>query len=343
MSEIRSQTSEIEKAGQRAMTKKIILLALCSLLLAPCSAVDAQQAAKVRTIGFLGQSGGPLAAYEVFRHALRDRGYIEGTNIAMEYRRSDEGGSSLADKATELVRMKVDVIVTTGGASTRAVQQATTTIPIVFTSSGDPIESGFIDSLARPGKNLTGITFLAYELVGKRLELLKEAAPKVSRVAVIANPAHPGEQRELSETQSIARALGITLEHHQVISKANYDTAFGAILREKANGLLVFPEGTTLANVTQIVEFAAKHRLPSMFGWKEYIEGGGLMAYGPNRDESYKRIAVYVDKILKGTKPTDVPTEQPTKFELIINLKTAKQIGLTIPPNVLARADKVIK
>ena len=325
------------------MNKKIFVWLLATFLLPTASSAEAQQPAKVRTIGFLSQAGGPSAAYEVFRQALRDLGYIEGTNIAIEHRPGEGEAASLAEKAKELVRMKVDVIVTTGGVSTRAVQQATTTIPIVFTSSGDPIEGGFVDSLARPGKNLTGITFLAYELVGKRLELLKEAVPRVSRVAVIANPAHPGEQRELRETQSIARALGITLEHHQVRSKADYDTAFDAIPREKANGLLSFPEGGTLANFKQIVEFAAKHRLPSMFGWKEYVEGGGLMAYGPNRDESYRRIAVYVDKILKGTKPTELPTELPMKFDLVINLKTAKQIGLTIPPNVLARADRVIK
>ncbi len=302
----------------------------------------AQQSAKVRTVGVLGQAGGPSGALEVLRQALRDLGWIEGINIAIE-NRPDGEGFSLADKVTELVRLKVDVIVTTGGTSTRAAQKATTTIPIIFTSSGDPIEAGFIDSLARPGKNLTGVTFLAYELVGKRLELLKEAVPRVSRVAVIANPAHPGEQRELSETQIIARALGITLDHHPVRSRADYDTAFDAISKKKANGLLVFPEAGTLANVTPIAEFAAKHRLPGMFGWMEYVEGGGLMAYGPNRNEAYRRIAVHVDKILKGTKPTDIPTELPMRFELVINLKAAKQIGLTIPPNVLARADRVIR
>src|SRR5918999_1710508 len=289
------------------MIVKILTCLLATVLLAIVSPADAQQTAKVRTIGFLGQVGGPLSAYEVFRQALRGLGYVEGTNIVIEHR-PEGGASGLAEKAAELVRLKVDVIVTTGGISTRAVQQATTTIPIVFTSSGDPVEGGFIDSLARPGKNLTGITFLAYELVGKRLEILKEAAPNVSRVAVIATPTHPGEQRELSETQTIARALRITLDHHQVRSMVDYDTAFGAIPKEKADGLLVFPEGGTLTSAKQIVEFAAKHRLPSMFGWKEYVEAGGLIAYGPNRDESYKRIAIFVDRILKGRSPADLPT-----------------------------------
>jgi putative ABC transport system substrate-binding protein len=325
------------------MKRKISVCLLATILLTTVSSADAQPAAKVRTIGFLSQADGPSLAYEVFRQALRGLGYVEGTNISIEYRQPEDGGSSLAEKATELVRLNVDLIVTTGGISTRAVQQATKTIPVVFTTSGDPMEGGFIDSLARPGRNLTGITFLDYELVGKRLELLKEAAPRIARVAVIANPAHPGEQRELKETQSVARGLGITIAYHQVRSKADYSTAFEAIPGEKANGLLAFPEGRTLANVKQIVEFAAKHRLPSMFGWKEYVEGGGLMAYGPNRAESFTRVAVYVDKILKGAKPTELPTELPKKFDFIINLKAAKQIGLTIPPNVLARANRVIK
>jgi putative ABC transport system substrate-binding protein len=241
------------------------------------------------------------------------------------------------------VRLKLQAIVTTGGSSTRVVQQATTTIPIVFSTSGDPIESGLIESLARPGKNLTGITFLAYELVGKRLELLKEAVPIISRVAVIANPGHPGEQRELKETQSTARSLGIVLVYHQVRTNTDYDEAFDAILKDKANGILVFPEGRTLTNAKRIAEFAAKHRLPSVFGWKEYVEGGGLMAYGPNHDEAYRRIAGLVDKILKGWKPAELPTELPKKFELVFNLKTAAQIGLTVPPNLLARADRVIR
>ena len=189
---------------------------------------------------------------------------------------------------------------------------------------------------------MTGLTWLSFELVGKRLELLKEAAPRVSRIAILSNPQHPGEQRELRETQSVARAMGMTLDYHQTRTSAELDGAYKAISKQNVNGLLVFPEGVTLANRLGIVDFAAKHRLPSMHGWQEYVEAGGLMSYGPNRAESYKRIAVYVDKILKGAKPADLPVEQPTKFELIINLKAAKQISLTIPQKVLARADRVI-
>jgi ABC-type uncharacterized transport system substrate-binding protein len=213
----------------------------------------------------------------------------------------------------------------------------------VFSYSGDPIEAGFVKSLGRPGGNMTGITWLAFELVGKRLELLKEAVPRMSRVAVLANPAHPGEQRELGETEKTARAVGATVQYHQARTTADFHAAFDAIVRESADALLVFPDPSTMAHRRQLAEFAAKHRLPSVFGWREYVEAGGLMAYGPNRLETAKRLAVYVDKILKGAKPADLPIEQPTKFELVINLKTAKALGLTIPQSVLLRADEVIQ
>ena len=259
----------------------------------------------------------------------------------IEYR-SAEDRSRLAELATELVQWKAEVIVAAGGAAGSA-KMATDTIPIVFLYSGDPIEAGLIASLARPGGNMTGITWLAFELVGKRLELLKEVAPRVSRVAVLASPAHPGEQRELMETQTTARTLGTTLLYHQVRASADVDRAFDAIIKENANALLAFPDPVTMGHRKQIAEFAAKNRLASVFGFSEYVESGGLMSYGPTRDEPQRRIAVYVDKILKGAKPADLPVELPMKFELVINLKTAKQIGLTIPPNVLVRADKVIK
>ena len=220
---------------------------------------------------------------------------------------------------------------------------ATGTVPIVFSYSGDPIEAGFIDSLARPGRNMTGITWLAFELVGKRLEILKEVVPSVSRVGVLASPLHAGEQREFRETQSTARALGVTLQYNQVRDMADVDAAFNRTIKDNADALLVFPDPVTNLHREQIAEFAAKHRLPSMFGRKGYVEAGGLISYGPKLEEISRRIPVHVDKILKGAKPADVPTELPTKFELLINLKTAKQIGLTIPPNVLVRADRVIQ
>jgi putative ABC transport system substrate-binding protein len=302
---------------------------------------EAQKPPTVRKIGFLGAPGGPGGAYEVFRRSLRELGYAED-HILIEYR-SAESRLRLLELANELLREKVEVIVANGGPAARSAKDATKTIPIVFATSGEPVESGFVDSIARPGGNMTGMSWLAFELVGKRLELLKEAVPQVSRVAILSNPQHPGEQRELRETQSTARAMGMTLDYYQTRTSAEFDAAYDAISKQNINGLLVFPEGVTLANRRGIIDFAAKRRLPSMLGWKEYVEAGGLMSYGPNRDDSFKRIAVYVDKILKGTKPADLPVELPQRFELVINLKVAKQIGLTISPNVLARADKVIR
>jgi putative ABC transport system substrate-binding protein len=241
-----------------------------------------------------------------------------------------------------LVRLKVEVIVTAGGA-VNAAMTATETVPIVFSFSGDPVEAGFVNSLGRPGRNMTGITWLSFELVGKRLELLKEAAPRVSRLAILANPAHPGEQRELGETEKTARVVGTTVQYHQVRTTPDFHAAFDAIIRDNANALLVFPDFATMVHRRQMAEFATKHRLPSVFGWREYVEAGGLMSYGPDRLETAKRLAVYVDKILKGAKPADLPVEQPTKFELVINLKTAKALGLTIPSSVLGRADQIIE
>jgi putative ABC transport system substrate-binding protein len=325
------------------MNKKIVVIIVTAAILASVHLAEAQKPRKVQKLGFLtvatgvGQQGN----YDVFRQALRELGYAEGQNILIEYRTADDR-SRLAELATELVDWKPDVIVAAGGAG-RPAKDATNTIPIVFLTSGDPIEAGFVSSLARPGGNMTGITWLAFELVGKRLELLKEAVPAVSRVAVLASPAHPGEQRELLETQNTARTFGTILQYHQLRASADVDQAFAAIIKEKANALLAFPDPVTLGHRKQIAEFAAHNRIPSVFGFREYVEGGGLMSYGPSREEPQRRIAVFVDKILKGAKPADLPVELPRKFEFVINLKTAKQIGLTIPPNVLARADKVIR
>ena len=324
------------------MKRMPIVSLFATVVLFSSHPAEAQKPPTVRKIGFLASAGGPSGAHEVFRRSLRELGYAEGHNIVIEYR-SAEGRPRLLELANELVREKVEVIVANGGPAARSAKDATKTIPIVFGTSGEPVETGFVDSIARPGGNMTGMSWLSFELVGKRLELLKEAVPRVSRVAILSNPQHPGEQRELRETQSTARAMGMTLDYYQTRTRAEFDAAYDAISKQSVNGLLVFPEGVTLDNRMGIVDFATKRRLPSMLGWKEYVEAGGLMSYGPNRDESFKRIAVYVDKILKGTKPTDLPVELPIRFELVINLKTAQQIGVTISPNVLARADKVIR
>jgi putative tryptophan/tyrosine transport system substrate-binding protein len=345
VTEIRGQKSEVSsQKSRRGLTLSPLLFALSFLgavLFALCFSVEAQQPTKLRKIGFISQTGTPAAFVEAFRQGIRELGYIEGQNIVIEYR-TGERGTQLNQLATELVQEKVEVIVVTGPGA-NAAKKATETIPIVFTFSGDPIEAGFIDSLARPGRNMTGITWLSFELVGKRLEILKEAVPRVSRVGVLASPLHAGEQREFSETQSTARALGIALQYNQVRDTADVTAAFDTIIKEKANALLVFPDSVTNGHRTQIAEFAVKHRLPSMFGRKEPVEAGGLISYGPQLEETYRRIPVHVDKILKGAKPADVPTELPTKFEMFINLKTAKQIGLTMPPNLVARANKVIR
>jgi ABC-type uncharacterized transport system substrate-binding protein len=302
---------------------------------------DAQTSMKIPRIGFLSPENHQSGRFEAFRQGLRELGYVEGKNIAMEHR-SSEDNAQLQRLATELLREKVAVLVTQGRATVQA-KNIAANVPHVFGMSGDPVEAGLVRSLAQPGGNMTGITFLAFELVGKRLEVLKEAISKVSRVGVIASPAHPGEQRELSETRSTARSLGISVSHHHVNTTADVYAALDSIAKEKADALLAFPDPVTNTHRKQIAEFSAKQRLASVFGWRDYVEAGGLMSYGPNHDVLWKRLAVYTDKILKGSKPSELPVELPTKFELVINLKTANQIGVTIAPNVLARADKVIR
>jgi putative ABC transport system substrate-binding protein len=297
----------------------------------------------VRRIGYVHADLGGLPAgfYQVLREGLRDLGYVEGRNLVIEYR-SGDNLARLNELAAELVGLKVETLVV-AGAATYAAERATRTVPIVFSYSGDPVAAGFVKTLARPGGNMTGITWLAFDLVGKRLELLKEAVPRMSRIAVLANPAHPGEQRELAETTRTARAVGATVQYHQVRTTADFHAAFDAIVRDSADAVVVFPDGATMAHRRQVAEFAVKHRLPSVFGWREYVEAGGLMAYGPNRRETARRLAVYVDKILKGARPADLPVEQPAKFEFVINLKTAKALGLDVPPSLLLRADQVIE
>ena len=321
------------------MNKKFLVLLVVAFL-NPTHGVEAQSSGKAPRVAYLAPQSKPSARFEALREGLRDLGYVQGQNIRLDYV-GHEDRAQLAVLANELIKEKVALIVTQGAATRTA--QLVGTVPVVFGYSGDPVEAGLVKSLARPGGNMTGITMLAFELVGKRLEFLKDAMPKVSRVSVMSSPAHPGEQRELAETQKTARSVGLTLAYHQVSNTADVNAAFDATLKEQANALLAFPDPVTTAHRGQIAEFAVKHRLPSVFGWGDYVEAGGLMSYGPDHNALWRRLAVYVDKILKGTKPADLPVEQPTKFELVINLKTAKQIGLTIPPNVLARADRVIR
>jgi len=331
------------------MKKKIIGLALCSLLLAPCFPVLAQQPNKVQLIGYISSQDPRIesARAEGIRLALRELGYIEGQNIAIEYRYAEGKRDRLPELAAELVRLKVDVIVAAGGNRLiLAVKNATKTIPIVMTGGGgDPVEAGVIDSLARPGGNVTGITLLARELGGKRLELLKETVPKLTHVAVLYNPAIPDTVREVEEDlPEAARALKLTIQPWEVRGAAGFEKTFSALNKDRPEALYVTAGRIMGISRKRIADFAIKSRLPSMYARRQFVNAGGLMYYGADHlADSYRRVAVYVDKILKGAKPSELPVEQPTKFELVINLRAVKQIGLVIPPSVLARAARVIR
>jgi putative tryptophan/tyrosine transport system substrate-binding protein len=326
------------------MTKKIILLALCWLLLAPCSAAEAQQQPNIPTIGWLGarppSTGG---GRELFGRAFRALGYIEGKNFIFEFRNADNKVDRLPALADELIHLKVDVLFTPAGDEARAAKKATKTIPIVFAGVADPVASGLVESLARPGGNVTGFSTIAPVLVGKRLELLKEAIPRLSRVAVLWNTKSTASAQSWKEIQRAARELGVELYSMEVSSADRFDGAFQEAIKAGSVALAVISSPLGATNQKRIADLALKHRLPAIYPREDFADSGGLMSYGPDRTEPYVRAAVYVDKILKGTKPADLPVEQPTKFEFIVNLKAAKQIGLTIPPNVLARADRVIK
>jgi putative ABC transport system substrate-binding protein len=330
------------------MSKKIFYVALSAMLFALCFPAAAQQPKKVPRIGYLSTTdrAGESTRAEGIRLALREFGYIEGQNIAIEYRYAEGKRDRDPDLAAELVRLKVDIIVVTGGGTrVRAAKNATKTIPIVMVGAGiDPVEARLVDSLARPGGNVTGITNLTGELGGKRLELLKEAVPKLARVAVLYASGASSSVRELKEVLPVAaRALGLTLQPWEVRNADGFEKVFAALNKQRPDGLSVL--GGTLINTNQkrIVSFALKSRLPAIYQRREAVDAGGLMSYGADLADSYRRVAYFVDRILKGAKPADLPVEQPTKFELVINLKTAKQIGLTIPPEVLARATRLIK
>jgi putative ABC transport system substrate-binding protein len=330
------------------MNRKIFCLALCALLFALCVSAEAQQPKKVPRIGYLspGDVASESTRAEAIRLALRELGYIEGQNIGIEYRYTEGKLDRAPEAAAELVRLKVDIIVVAGGNPwIRAAKNATTTIPIVMVGpGGDPVESGYVESLARPGGNVTGLTNLSRELGGKRLELFKETVPKVARVAVLYDPAIPATAREVKEVlPAVARALGLTIRFWDVRDADAFEKVFAALNKERPGGLYVPGGGAIRIASKRIAGFALKSRLPSMYSNAEHVEAGGLMSYGSDQAESYRRVAYFVDKILKGAKPADLPVEQPTKFEFVINLKTAKQIGLTIPPDVLSRASRLIK
>jgi len=310
-----------------------------------CEARAEAQPAKIPRIGHLNApSLSALAARtEAFRQGLRALGYLEGKNIVIEYRYAEGKLDRLPALAAELVRLKVDIIVSTGPSVTRAAKEATSTIPIVMAFDTDPVGNGFVASLARPGGNITGLSTLAPEISGKQLELLKEIVPKLSRVAVFGTSTTPGSAQALREMERAAGAFGVKLQYLDVLDPKDIETAFRAASKGHADAVLVLVSGVAASHRTEIAELAIKSRLPAIYFRSEFVEDGGLMAYGVSITDLDRRAATYVDKILKGAKPADLPVEQPKKFEFIINLKAAKQIGLTIPPNVLVRADKVIK
>jgi len=320
----------------------LVFLVTLALLAAPLAAEA--QTVELPRIGILTLAvASSTPVFEGFRQGLRDLGWVEGRNIALEYRFAQGRPDGLPSLAAELVRMKVDVIVIEGGQAALAAKHATQTIPIVMAVIDDPVKAGLVASLARPGGNVTGLTLFASELSRKRLQLLKEVVPKSTLVAVIRNLAHPNAADLWGETEAAAQSLDLRLRSIEVRSPADLGGAFKAVTSARPSAFITLADGMLLNNRTRIVEFAAKSQLPAIYPDREFAEAGGLIAYGPSLASSFRRAATYVDKILKGAKPADLPVEQPTKFELVINLMTAKALGLTIPPSLLARADEVIE
>jgi putative tryptophan/tyrosine transport system substrate-binding protein len=328
----------MRKAGLLSILVVVVLLAVAVI-------AEAQQPKKVPRIGYLSATSPSVnpTRIEGFRQGLRELGYVQGKNIVIEWRYAEGKPDRFPALAAELVHLKVDVIVTSGLGSTRPANEATNTIPIVMTQDPDPVGNGFIASLARPGRNITGLSTLSPDLCGKRLELLKEIVPKLARVAVLGTSTNANTAQELRETELAAGALALKLQYLDVRGPKDIEAAFRAATKERADAVLMLGGPVIASQRTQIVDLVVKSRLPAIYEAGVNVEAGGLMAYGVSRTDLARRAAMYVDKILKGAKPADLPVEQPKKFELIINLKAAKQIGLTIPPNVLARADKVIK
>ena len=325
------------------MNRKIVIWLLTTFFLTTASLAEAQQTARVSRIGFLVASTASNYAtrIETFRQALRELGYIEGKNIVIEYRFGEGREDRLRELAAELVSLNVDLIVTAAGA--RFAKDATKTIPIVFAATADPVATGLVDSLARPGGNLTGLTVFGPELTGKRIELLKEAFPRITRVAFLWNPSAPIDPILLKEAEAVSGVLKLQIRPLEIRSLNDFDTAFSKATREVVHGLTMTLNPFLNTHRARILDFATKNRIPAIFGAPEIVEGGGLMSYSPDYVEQFRRVAVMVDKILKGTKPADIPVEQPMRFEFVINLNAAKRIGVTIPPNVLVRATRVIR
>jgi putative ABC transport system substrate-binding protein len=327
------------------MKRKINVLTLCAMLFALCLSAEAQQPARINRIGILSPSSGSLfsARDEALRQRLRELGYVEGKNVVIEYRYAEGKRERMPDLAAELVQLKVDVTVTTSPSATLAAKKASATIPIVFAAADDPVGTGLVSSLAQPGGNITGFSLMTPDLDGKRLELLKEAFPKVARVAFLWEPGGTRGNLPLTDMEPAAKALGLKLLSLEVRNLDDFEGAFARAKREGAQALITTTGARINTQLRRVLDLAAKNRLPAIYHYSEFVEAGGLMSYGPDNTDLWRHAAEFVDKILKGAKPGDIPVEQPKKFEFIINLNAAKQIGLTITPNVLVRADRVIK
>jgi putative tryptophan/tyrosine transport system substrate-binding protein len=341
------RTDYRQQASGNRKKFKLVAYVLCALLHALGQSTQAQAQAKIFKIGYFsaqsGSRGSRGGARELVRRHLHELGYIEGKNIVFEYRYANNKPEQLPRLAAELIRSKVDLVFASSNPAALAAKNATKTIPIVFLGAGDPVALGLVDSLPRPGANLTGITSIAEVLSGKRLEILKEIIPKLSRVAVVWNPQGPDSVQQWKESQLAARELGLQVHSMEVSTVERFASAFDEAIKSRSGAVAGTHDSLFTTNQKPLVNLAAKNRLPAIYSREDYVDAGGLMSYGADRVEPYRRAALMIDKILRGANPTDLPVEQPTKFELVINLKTAKQIGLTIPPNVLARADRVIK
>ncbi len=326
------------------MDRRAFISGITLGLLAAPRAGGAQQAGKVARIGYLEHGSLTLnPPREAFRHQLRELGYVEGQNIVIEYRWAEGRAERLPDLAAELVSLKVDVIVAGGTPAPLAAKHATGTIPIVMAAAGDPVGSGLVASLAKPGGNVTGLSARSPELAGKRLQLLEEVVPGLSRVVVLWNAANPYAALVVRETEAAARMLAVQVQFLEVRGPDDFETALPAVMKGRPDALILVEDPLTFRYRMRVADFAVRNRLPATYGYKEFAEGGGLLTLGPNLADMYRRAALFVDKILKGAKPADLPVEQPTKFELVLNLKTAKALGLTIPPSLLQRADQVIE
>jgi ABC-type uncharacterized transport system substrate-binding protein len=326
------------------MGRRAFIAGVSGMLAVPLAAV-AQQAGKVPRIGYLGTRTLPDFGVDAFRQGLRELGWIEGQNIVVDYRLAEGQLDRLPDLAAELVRLKVDIIVAQATPGAAAAKKATDTIPIVMVPVGDPVGLGLIASLARPGGNVTGLSYSVggLEIIGKQLELLKETLPKIRRVAILLNPANPTRPVAMRDVEVAARSLALQLQFVEARHPDEFDSAFGAMGKARTGGLVVMADTMFVLHRTRLADLAARRRLPTAYGWREHVEAGGLMSYGPSLSDLFRRSATFIDRILKGAHPGDLPVEQPTKFELVINAKTAKALGLTIPQSLLARADQVIQ